>query len=92
MTGAAGDVVDPTSLFRILVSTDIHLGYGDESAVGVLGPRDVVAPEVRWKQKNNSKHLYSQVTIKEEKSGELDMWGFSDVVVGEVQNILLQWI
>ena len=31
MTEAEGEVVDPTSLFRILVSTDIHLGYGEKN-------------------------------------------------------------
>ena len=31
MTQVEGEVVDPTSLFRILVSTDIHLGYGEKN-------------------------------------------------------------
>ena len=31
MTEAEGEVVDPTSLFRILVSTDVHLGYGEKN-------------------------------------------------------------
>ena len=31
MTQVEGEVVDPNSLFRILVSTDIHLGYGEKN-------------------------------------------------------------
>ena len=31
MTEVEGEVVDPTSLFRILVSTDVHLGYGEKN-------------------------------------------------------------
>ena len=55
------------------------------------GPRDVVASQVEFCQKkvSNSKNLHSWVTIKEEKLNELDMWGFKDVIVGEVQNIMI---
>ena len=34
--------------------------------------------------------MHSQITIKKEKSEELDMWGFKDVIFGEVLKILLQ--
>ena len=67
-------------------------GPGDVGAADVLGPRNFNALEVRWRQKNNSKNLHSQVTIKEEKLGELGMWEFSDVIIGEVLNILQHWI
>ena len=34
--------------------------------------------------------MHSQITIKKEKSEELDMWGFKDIIFGEVQKMLLQ--
>ena len=58
-------------------------GPRKRGSVDVLGRR--AAPEVQLKL-NNSWHLHSQVINKEEV---LDMLGFSDAVVVEVQNILL---
>ena len=58
-------------------------------------PRSVSGAEVQcaavWEEQvSNSMNPYSQVAIKEEKPEDLDMWGFKDVIVGEV-NILQHW-